>query len=195
MKDKYQISKIQAVVNYILEKVSDGLDYIHLFKIMYFAQQEHLVIYGLPIMEDSFVARRHGAVPALTYKVIKSVENGVKDISPDLKFFYDSIIIDEQAGHQIIKLADGKKCDIDELSVSDMKIIDKWIEKCKDVHSFELSDLSHDKAWKRAKRQAEKTGEDTKITFYDMAEAGGAKKGMLEVIRERQITQRELYGF
>ena len=74
MKSKDQISKIQAVVAYILKKVPQGLDYIHLFKIMYFAQQEHLVVWGLPIMDDSFVARRHGAVPTLTYKVIKSVE-------------------------------------------------------------------------------------------------------------------------
>ncbi|MBR4324278.1 MAG: hypothetical protein IKP73_01980 [Bacteroidales bacterium] len=47
MKSKDQISKIQAVVAYILKKVPQGLDYIHLFKIMYFAQQEYLIVWGL----------------------------------------------------------------------------------------------------------------------------------------------------
>ena len=42
------------------------------------------------------------------------------------------------------------------------------------------------KAWKRAKRLADKTGEDTKITMYEMAESAGATKSMLNVIRERQ---------
>jgi hypothetical protein len=84
-------------------------------------------------------------------------------------------------------------CDMDELSVADVKMLDKWIAKCKDVDSFDLSDKSHeDKAWKRAKRQADKTGEDTKITMYDMADAAGASKAMLAVIRERQSVQKAL---
>lgn len=67
MKTTDQILKIKAVVSYILQQIPEGLDYIHLFKMMYFAQQEHLVIYGIPIFDDSFVARKHGPVPTFTY--------------------------------------------------------------------------------------------------------------------------------
>ena len=191
MKTKDQISKIQAVVAYILKKVPQGLDYIHLFKIMYFAQQEHLVAWGSPIMDDSFVARRHGAVPTLTYKVIKSVENG-REVSDDLKDFFNTISITTDEDHQLIKLAKGAECDMDELSESNTEILDKWITNCMDINSYKLSDLSHDKAWKQAKRQTDQTGEDTKITLYAMAKAGGAPDGMLEVIKERQFIQRAL---
>ncbi|MCR4561427.1 MAG: SocA family protein [Bacteroidales bacterium] len=157
MKSKDQISKIQAVVAYILKKVPQGLDYIHLFKIMYFAQQEHLVVWGLPIMDDSFVARRHGAVPTLTYKVIKSVECG-RDVSDDLKDFYNSISVTTDNQHQLIKLANGANYDMDELSVSNSEILDKWIANCMDINSYKLSDRSHDKAWTQAKRETDKTG-------------------------------------
>ncbi len=191
MKSKDQISKIQAVVAYILKKVPQGLDYIHLFKIMYFAQQEHLVVWGLPIMDDSFVARRHGAVPTLTYKVIKSVECG-RDVSDDLKDFYNSISVTTDSQHQLIKLAQGADCDLDELSESNTEILDKWIANCMDINSYKLSDLSHDKAWKQAKRETDKTGEDTKITLYAMAKAGGATDDMLDVIKERQFIQHAL---
>jgi uncharacterized phage-associated protein len=191
MKTKDQISKIKAVVAYILKKVPQGLDYIHLFKIMYFDQQEHLVVWGAPIMDDSFVARRHGAVPTLTYKVIKSVENG-REVSEDLKDFYNTISITTDEDHQLIKLSNGAECDMDELSESNTEILDKWITNCMDINSYKLSDLSHDKAWKQAKRQTDKTGEDTKITLYAMAKAGGAPDGMLEVIKERQFIQRAL---
>jgi len=191
MKTKDQISKIKAVVAYILKEVPQGLDYIHLFKIMYFAQQEHLVVWGAPIMDDSFVARRHGAVPTLTYKVIKSVENG-REVSDDLKDFYNTISITTDEDHQLIKLSNGAECDMDELSESNTEILDKWITNCMDINSYKLSDLSHDKAWKQAKRQTDKTGEDTKITLYAMAKAGGAPDGMLEVIKERQFIQRAL---
>ena len=74
MKTIDQLLKIKAVVAYILQRMPNGVDYIHLFKMMYFAQQEHLVVYGMPIADDSFLARKHGPVPALTYKVLRGLE-------------------------------------------------------------------------------------------------------------------------
>lgn len=50
MKTIEQILKIKAVVLYILKAFPEGVDYIHLFKVMYFAQQDQLKEYGLPIM-------------------------------------------------------------------------------------------------------------------------------------------------
>lgn len=64
---------------YVLEKLGIGVDYIHLFKMMYFAQQNHLVVYGLPLMEDAFKARKHGLVPSVTYKVVRKVEGKLVD--------------------------------------------------------------------------------------------------------------------
>lgn len=187
MKSKEQIAKIQAVVLYILNKLPDGVDYIHLFKTMYFAQQEHLVEYGRPIIDETFVARKHGPVPTLTYKVVRSVENEMLPETHDLDNFIASLSIFLKDGHQIVTVKNHAQPDMDELSVSDIKILDKWIECCKDVNSFELADMSHDKAWQTAKKQAERTGEDTKIPLVDIAKAAGASKAMLEVIRERQL--------
>lgn len=189
MKTTEQILKIKAAVTYLLQHIPEGMDYIHLFKIMYFAQQEHLVIYGMPMIDDTFLARKHGPVPALTYKVLRGKEGKVTLDSDELKDFAKSLTVTALNGHQVVKLSDGEHCDIDELSRSNMKVLDKWGEKCKDMKAFDLSDMSHDKAWERAKEQTDRTGEDTKISLYDMAEAGGASKDMLNVIRERQINR------
>ena len=158
MKTIDQILKIKAVVLYILKAFPEGVDYIHLFKVMYFAQQNQLKEYGLPIVYDTFVARKHGPVPTLTYKVLRGVEGKTDISSPELKDFADSLDVQlSEDGHQVVHAS--KKCDMDELSVADVKMLDKWIDKCKNVDSFDLSDKSHeDKAWKRAKRQADKTG-------------------------------------
>ncbi len=152
---------------------------------MYFAQQEHLVVYGLPLMLDSFVARKHGPVPSFTYKALRAKEGKIDEISEELKSFISDIDIKVVDDHQIVSIHNGSDCDMDELSVSNIEILDKWIAKCKDVETFALSDLSHDSAWKRAAQRSRKTGEDTKIPLYDIAEAGNATKGMLDVIRER----------
>ena len=192
MKTIDQILKIKAVVLYILKAFPEGVDYIHLFKVMYFAQQNQLKEYGLPIIYDTFVARKHGPVPTLTYKVLRGVEGKAEISSPELKDFADSLKVElSHDGHQLILASKQAVCDMDELSVADVKMLDKWIDKCKGVDFFDLSDKSHeDKAWKRAKRQADKTGEDTKITMYEMADAAGASKAMLAVIRERQSVQK-----
>ncbi len=190
MKTIDQIEKIKAAVLYVLGHMKEGVDYIHLFKVMYFAQQEHLVVYGTPMIEDSFLARKHGPVPAFTYKALRSLEGKVPVESEEMKSFTDALCVNIVDGHQVVTA--HQSCDMDELSRSNIKVLDEWIAKCKDVNAFDLSDLSHDKAWSKAKAQSEKTGEDAKITMWDMAKAGGASDGMLEVIRKRQINKRAL---
>ena len=190
MKSVDQIQKIKAVVLYVLEKLGTGVDYIHLFKMMYFAQQNHLVVYGLPLMEDTFKARKHGPVPSATYKVVRKVEGKPVDMMQGLDDFCDSIEVRMEDGHQMVYRKTNVSCDMDELSVSNIRILDQWIERLRDVKSFALSGLSHDEAWKKAKAEAERTGEDIAMTLVDIAAAGGASEAMQDIIRERQLNAR-----
>lgn len=192
MKEIEEVNKIKAVVEYILQQMGKGVDYIHLFKVMYFAQEEHLAVYGVPMMYDTFVARKHGPVPSLTYKVLRVAEGKTVDVTDELHSFASNLSISDDNGHQEVTLAEGVQCDMDELSRSNVRILDKWIEQCKDIRSFDLSEMSHDKAWQKTVRQTERTGEDTKISLYDMAAAGGASKDMLKVVKERQLNRRVL---
>lgn len=192
MKEIEEVNKIKAVVEYILQQMGAAVDYIHLFKVMYFAQEEHLAVYGVPMMYDTFVARKHGPVPSLTYKVLRVAEGKTMDVTGELQAFASDLSLSMSDGHQVVTLADGVQCDMDELSRSNIRILDKWIEHCKDIKSFDLSELSHDKAWQKAVRQTERTGEDTKISLYDMAASGGASKAMLGVVKERQMNRRAL---
>lgn len=189
MKSKEDILKIRATVTYILTAMQDGIDYIHLFKMMYFAQQEHLVTYGSPIMYDSFVARKHGPVPSLTYKVLRGIEGKIELETEELAGFAGDMQVAEYDGHQVVKLKEGAYCDMDELSGSNIRILDKWIARCKDVKAFELSTLSHDTAWKKAEKEHKLTGENIHIPLYDIAKAGDASQAMLDVIRERQAVR------
>ena len=189
MKEIEEVNKIKAVVEYILQQMGAAVDYIHLFKVMYFAHEEHLAVYGVPMMYDTFVARKHGPVPSLTYKVLRVAEGKTVDVTGELQAFASDLSLSMSDGHQVVTLADGVQCDMDELSRSNIRILDKWIEHCKDIKSFDLSELSHDKAWQKAVRQTERTGEDTKISLYDMAASGGASKDMLGVVKERQMNR------
>lgn len=190
MKNEDQILKIKATVLYLLGQAPEGMDYIHLLKMMYFAQREHLAIYGLPLMDDSFYARKHGPVPTLTYKVLKCSECGGSFDNPVLEGFRNAIEIEQGDGHQIVKAKE--KYDEDELSKSNLRVLDDCLLKYKDIDAYELGELSHDSAFRKAKKVADRTGEDVKMTLYDIAAAGGAKPGMLAVIKERQWIEAKL---
>ena len=70
MKTIIQIAKIKAVLLYIMQSFPKEVYYIKLFKIRYFAQQDHLVKYVKASVEDTFSALKNGPVPTYTYKVL-----------------------------------------------------------------------------------------------------------------------------
>lgn len=44
-----------------------------LFKILYFADQEHIKIYGRPITGDKYIAMKYGPVPSFLYDILKDI--------------------------------------------------------------------------------------------------------------------------
>lgn len=180
MKSPEQIDKIKAVVLYILQHFKDGVDYVKLFKIMYFAQREYLATYGLTIVEDTFKARQLGPVPALTYKVLKTVENG--EDSADLHDFVASVTVDE---NQTVRAK--AEPDMDYIADMERQELDKTIAQYKDMSSKQLSELSHDGAYKAVCDRMNDDPQKDVLTLIDIARAGGASKDMVEYIRQMQI--------
>lgn len=189
MKSPEQISKIQAVVLYILQHFKDGLDYIKLFKIMYFAQREYLATNGLCMVEDTFKARPKGPVPALTYKVVKLVENGLEPDTEgnDLSEFLSSI---EVGADQIVHAV--KDPDMDYISEMEKEEIDNIITKYGNIESKDLSLLSHDDAYTKVKEMMEDDPQKDIMTTIDIARAGGATKSMIDHIRDVQLIKASL---
>lgn len=185
MKTLEQIDKIKAVVLYILQHFANGVDYIKLFKIMYFAQREYLATYGLVIAEDTFKARQLGPVPSLTYKVVKMAENG--DTSADLKDFINSIRVDNDK-----KIYAVRKPNMDYIAEMEREELDKTISKYKDTNSRELSNLSHDSAYIAVCERMKDDPQKDVLTLIDMARAGGATDGMVDYIRQMQIIKESL---
>ena len=183
MKTADQISKIESVVLYVLNKFEGGTDYIKLFKIIYFAQRDFLSTYGREIVPETFKARRFGPVPTLTNKVIKRVEDSSDDTCPDLQHFEKSIVID----NQIVKAV--RTPYIDYISSKERKCLDKWFEVCKDKDSKELSTLSHDNAYRTVSERMKTDPQQDVITRIDIAKAGGASEKIIDYIRENELIE------
>lgn len=189
MKTIEQIKKIESVVLYVLRNFPEGVDYIKLFKIIYFAQKEYLVNYGKVLCPDTFKARKFGPVPALSDKVIKLVELEDEDIDqyPDLMRFRNSIRVTDQ---KVFGIAEP---DMDYLSQKECEYLDKWFVYCKKKDSkTELSPESHDKAYDIAYARFLEDPQLGTLTNIEIAKAGGATDKMIAYIREKELIATEL---
>lgn len=184
MKTLSQIAKIKAVLLYIMQSFDDGVDYIKLFKILYFAQQDHLVRYGKVIVDDSFRALKHGPVPTYTYKALQIAEG--KPLAGDFDDFLRDISVKDK------KVYTSAKPDLDYISGSNKKCLDASIEKYKDKDPYDLSDLSHDSAWREATERIIDDPQKNFITLIDIARAGNASEPMVDYIRQKQIVKNAL---
>lgn len=175
------IFKLKSAFLYILNK-QQSIDILHLFKILYFADREHLAKYGRRIINDSFCAMKNGPVPSYLYDIIKH-KNGTLDKpeyfdEPKFKTILDSFETGEADAYYY--LFANESPDMDELSKSDIECLERAIIQYKDYNFSDISDLSHDSAW----RKAWDSKRNSKINSLDIAEAGGASDDFIEYIKE-----------
>ena len=188
MKTTDEIKKIEAVVLYILHAFQEGVDYIKLFKIMYFAQKDYLLKYGKVLCPDTFKARKYGPIPAFSDKVIKTVETkeSMRGKS-DFKTFAASIKVENQLVYGL------SEPDKDYLPVKERQCLDKWIEYCRDKDSIkELSPESHDQAYEDAWKAYQDDPQKGEMTWIEIARAAGASAKMVSYIREKELMSEQL---
>lgn len=187
MKTIDQILKIEAVVLYVLQAFKEGVDYIKLYKILYFAQREYLGNYGLCLLPDSFRARDYGPVPSLINKVVKIAENQCSDETAiGLSDFVDAINVRGQ------RVFAKKSPDMDMLADMEVSTLDECIEKYKDMDSMDLSEMSHDSAWSNANNSRKDEPDKDYLTVIDIARAGNAPKELVDYIREKQLLKKAI---
>ncbi|MDR2948261.1 MAG: SocA family protein [Prevotella sp.] len=185
MKTNDEILKIKATALYILKSFTDGVDFIKLFKIMYFAQQENLVKYGRPIFNDTFHALKHGPVPTFLYKCIQALEG--RGVQMDVSDMFNKALKVQEAKVFLLE-----EPDTDELSKAELRILDNAVNKYKDIPSYTLSGKSHDKAWREAYTRAQDDPEKDRISLIEIARAGNANNDIVKYIREKEQLKRTL---
>lgn len=186
MKTVDEILKMRAGVLYVLQSFESGVDYIKLFKILYFAQREHLVKYGRGVIDDTFHALKYGPVPSFIYKSLQMIE-GRLDREIDFESFCAGIQVSDSS-----VVSSTIAPDMDELSESDLICLDKSIKKYREFDSYRLSARSHDAAWKEAYSRSLDDPEKDRMTLIDIARAGKAPLGMIEYIKENIQLDKQL---
>lgn len=163
-------NRIIQIVLYVLNK-TDGIDYYHLFKILYFAERKHLAKWGCGILPDEFYALRWGPVPTVLYDAVKGKGELSKSLFKDIEFAGD-----DASNVLIAKKEANIKC----LSKSMIEVLDASIAANAGLTFEELKNKSHDDAWKQAYLNSDKL-----ISPINMAIVEGADSAMQEYIEDQ----------
>ncbi|GAO28320.1 Panacea domain-containing protein [Geofilum rubicundum] len=174
------ILKIKAALLYVVSAF-EGVDILRTFKILYFANKEHLALYGRPIIKDEFYALQNGPVPSKIYDAVKLAQGKANAFQTDeIKELANSIIAGGEDDLNYVIY--GKQApDMDELSKSDVVCLNKSIAESKDLSFKQLSDKSHDYAWDKAW----KLQPASKMDILDIARAAGVSDEMSAYIKEQ----------
>jgi uncharacterized phage-associated protein len=176
---RFNEQKAIAAILYISKLLqSEGIrvDFHRFFKILYFADSEHLSEYGRPIIGDHYIAMKDGPVPSNIYDILKivrgdSIFEKCKNYSEYFEVYKNYFIKPKQ------------EANLEELSESDIECLDDSFSKNKKLSYKELKKKSHDSAYYNATR-------DDKIDFKEMAKVRGADEDMLSYIKLNSENER-----
>lgn len=165
---------IIACLLYVLDKTA-GLDVYHALKVLYFAEREHLVDYGMRMTEDDYFAIDYGPVPTALYDATKGRANSQ---CPQLLSLYKEAV--KRAGKDAPNvLLPKRKPDMDYLSEAMVECLDKSILANCCLPFGELMRKSHDAAWQEAFEEGK-----GKISLLSMAKCAGAEEVTLDYLGE-----------
>lgn len=176
--------KLIEMVLYILNK-TNGLDYYHVFKIIYFANISCLAKYGLSLTKDEFCALPDGPVPSILYDSIKDGLNSDEELATMI----DQVII-KGNDDAYYMWSSKRQANIDYLSRAEIEELDKAIAENAHLPYNTLKNKSHGKEWSRAFHSSN-SGRKL-MTVVGMAKDASASDAVIDYIREEMEMERAL---
>ncbi|MDY6253353.1 MAG: Panacea domain-containing protein [Bacteroidales bacterium] len=181
--NKYEQQKIIEVVLYILNKTG-GIDFYHLFKIIYFAEMKHLVKWGHRILSDDLCALDYGPVPTMLYDAVKG-KNANGTILADL--LNQNVRFAGNDAPNV--LLPEVPANMNYISKSEVEALDESIAENACLTFGQLKQKSHDKAWYEAYHKENGTNVISPIT---MLEVMNADESVIEYVKEQFELEGEL---
>lgn len=142
--NSFEKRHLTEIVLYILNK-TNGLDYYHVFKVLYFANLSMLAKWGMPMVQDTFCALPDGPVPSSLYDCIKVDYRRDGELSEMLS---ECVRFGTEDASYI--LVAKREANIDYISQAEQEELDKSIEENAKMPYGQLRAKSHGTEWERA---------------------------------------------
>lgn len=173
--------KVITVLSYITNELGP-VDKLKACKLLYYIDKLHLIEYGRFVSNDVYFKLPYGPIPSQVLDIL----NDNKNLFEDEKDYLNKYIAIGNDQNKTIKCKN--KPDLNELSESEVTIINRVVKEYGHYPSVKLIDISHkEPAWKNA-------NEHEKISLYDLISElpGERKEALLELIKEDSYTNKAL---
>lgn len=145
-------------------------DFHKIFKVIYFADRQHLADWGRPITGDTYIAMDAGPVPSRLYDMLKIVRGD--SYLPDTEGLGKYFQVENWM--YVRPLVDA---DLNKLSANEQEALSNAIEKYASLSYDEIKEKSHDVAWRS-------TARDFAINWDSIAREAGLDGEELECVNE-----------
>ena len=185
-----QFDKVKTLnaLLYVANRVQHK-DFHKIFKVIYFADRQHLADWGRPITGDTYIAMEAGPVPSRLYDMLKIVrgDSYVSDTEGLGKYFQ------VENWMYVRPLVDA---DLNKLSANEQEALSDAIAKYASLSYDEIKEKSHDVAWCS-------TARDFAINWDSIAREAGLDEtevaclqeySTMHPLPERDMTPEELYN-
>ena len=149
-------------------------DFHKVFKILYFADRDHLAAYGRAITGDTYIKMQNGPVPSRIYDGLKSLRENAGGL------FSGAAEVD---GRMYLKPLRSPNLHL--ISQSDVDELGKSVSACGKLSFEELTRRSHAYAWSAS-------ADNGKIALENIMREAGADDGFIEYITENINAEKTL---
>lgn len=178
MNKLFKYDKAVNAILYSLQQLGGKTDMHKLCKILYFADQKHLSMYGRSITGDTYIAMQFGPVPSCVDDILKALRgDSFFSANTEISELKKSIAFENR-----YILRSFSAPDMEELSESDIECLSHAIEVCRDKSFEELTKFSHGLAWNNTRR-------DREISVKDILREAGDEEAYADYIADRQKLQ------
>lgn len=174
----FKYDKAVNAILYSLQQLGGKTDMHKLCKILYFADQKHLSLYGRSITGDTYIAMQFGPVPSCVDDILKALRgDSFFSANTEITELRKSIAFENR-----YILRSFSAPDIEELSETDIECLSYAIDFCKDKSFGELTAYSHGLAWNNTRR-------DREMSVKDILREAGDEEAYVDYIADRQKLQ------
>lgn len=130
---------VQALAFFVCRGVND-LDTMKAAKLLYFADRQHLLTYGRPILGDDYYCMKNGPVPTNALSQIQDALSPHPTGDHDA-LFDEYLAVDRTNQHARFTLR--KEPDLDVFSISDLEVLTNVLDTYGSKSAWSLRDLTH----------------------------------------------------
>ena len=170
--EEFNIEKAINAILYITQKLKRN-DFHKIFKVLYFADRDHISDYGRSITGDTYIAMNDGPVPSNLYDIFKSVRG-------------DGFFKDNGQFSTLFKVINWdiiqplSEPDVKKLSKTDISYLDASLKEYGDMSWDEVREKSHDYAWRS-------TVKNCPISLKNIVTETGNEESYAEYLKEQML--------